>query len=288
MLSCVVVIASLLWGCASSRPIEPVAGPVRGMTAAEADSRAEKVRLNPLGYLQKVAQRCAGLQQYTVTLVRQERRGLPLFQTLREPETIACWFRKSPFSVRMKWLDEKTDFGETAYVQGDRGDKVRFTPRDGFLGFPPGVQHVDMQTPVTWGVTKYPVSDFGLERLMQRTLDSLARSNGDYTIEYIGLAHLENHPRAVHHLKLKYPPSQYAAPIQELFVDIATDLPACTLIRRSDGQLDAAYYYRDVDPSVALRADDFLLEAERPINVRRDDSRGNASGAKATHAAQQQ
>ncbi|MFN0136743.1 MAG: DUF1571 domain-containing protein, partial [Phycisphaerae bacterium] len=138
----VLLAAALLSGCASSRPMEPIPGPVQGMTAADADTRAEAVRRDPLAYLRKVAKRCAGLQQYTVTLVRQERRGIPGFQTLREPETIACWFRRAPFSVRMKWLDEDTDFGETAYVKGDRGDKVRFTPRKGFLGFPPGVQHV--------------------------------------------------------------------------------------------------------------------------------------------------
>jgi len=285
LLSCV-VLASLV-GCATPKSIEPRSGPLQGITAADADSRAETVKRDPLAYVRRVTAQTHSLDRYTVTLVRQERRGFP-FQTLREPETVACWYRRTPFSVRMKWLDENTNFGETAYVAGRQPDKVRFVPRKGFLGFPPGVQLVDMQTPVVWGVTKHPVSDFGIERLMEQTLESIDRAKGDYAIEYLGLTTVEGFPRNLHHLRISYPPSQYAAPIQELFFDAATDLPACTLIRKTDETLDAAYYYRDLDPTVVLSDDDFVMEAERPARATAataQDDRG-ATATEASHAAQ--
>ena len=283
ILSCAALAA--IAGCATPKSIEPRSGPIQGITPAEADSRAELVRRDPLAYIRRVTERTRSLDHYTVTLVRQERRGFP-FPTLREAETIACWYRRSPFSVRMKWLNENTNFGETAYVAGRRPDKVRFVPRKGFLGFPPGVQLVDMQTPVTWGVTKHPVSDFGIERLMEQTLESIDKANGDYAVEYLGLTMVEGFPRNLHHVRVSYPPSQYAAPIQELFIDVATDIPACTLIRKTDETLDAAYYYRDLDPTVALGDDDFVMEAERPARAAVAQEGGGATAIEASHAAQ--
>lgn len=265
-------------GCAANPAVTPRGGPVRGVSAAHADARAEAVRSDPVAFLRHVAERCAALSQYTCILTRQERRGLGPFRSLKKPETIACWFRGKPYSIRMRWLDAESSFGETAYVAGTRDGRVRFTPRHGFLGFPPGIQLVEMQTPVNWGVTRYPLDDFGLDRLMQRTLESIERAAGDVSIEYLGLTTLDGCAGSLHHLKLCYPPSQYDAPIQELFIDVGSDLPVCTLIRRSDGQLDGAYVYRELNADVRLSDADFLLEAERPLGPAPEPARAAAAG----------
>jgi len=258
------LIVNVLAGCASPTPtIEPRPGPVRGVLPAEADARAEAVRRDPAAYLHRVMDNCRALNQYTLTFTRHERRGL--FPRLYGPERIACWFRRSPFSVRMKWLDENVKYGETVYVEGQADNKVRFVTRwwSPPLLPPPAVNKVDLQTPVTFGESKRPLTDFGLERLMERTLAALEQAEGAVVVRYEGLAQLHADGPTVHHLHLEYPASQYRVPIQELYVDVATDLPAGTVLKLTSGDIDAAYFYADLDPAVKLTDADFMLAAER-------------------------
>lgn len=263
-----------LGGCAAAperKIIEPAPRPPAGASDANptasaptsAEARAESIRRDPLAYLRQVAENCRALRQYTVTMTRQERRGL--LNNLYGPERIACWFRREPFSVRMKWLDEDVKYGESTYVAGQRDDKVRFIPRHGFLGLAPDVTAVDLQTPVTWGEAKYPLTDFGLERMMEKTLNSVQRADKEVVVQYVGLVWREPPGRAVHHLHLEFPPAQYKAPIQEIYIDAATDLPAGTIIKYAppSTRIDAAYFYDDLNPNAVLMDADFLLDAER-------------------------
>ena len=256
-------------GCAAKRTIAPITGPLAGITPAEADARAEVVRADPLGYLRHVADNCRALQQYTVDFTRQEHRGLAFFKLLREPEHIACKFRRTPFSIYMKWLDPDIKYGESTYVAGEQDNKVRFTPRHGLFGLPPRITRVDLQTPVIWGEANYPLTDFGLERMMERTFANVERAGDDLVISYLGLTRLLDSERVVHYLRLEFPPSQHRAPVQELFVDVETDLPACTRILRPSGKLEAAYVWKDVNPNATLTDADFLLEAEREEDQQR-------------------
>ncbi len=262
-LGLILLVLAGMTGCAAKRTIAPVAGPLNSIPPAEADARAEAVRRDPRGYLQTVAQKCRALEQYTVDFTRQERRGLGFFKSLREPEHIACKFRRQPFSIYMKWLDPDIKYGESTYVEGEQDDQVRFVPRHGLFGLPPRITRVDLQTPVIWGEANYPLTEFGLERMMERTLGNLERAGDDVAISYQGLTKLSEYDAIVHYLRLDFPPSQYKAPVQELFVDIETDLPVCTRILYPSGKLKAAYVWVDVNPDVTLTDDDFLLEAER-------------------------
>ncbi|MFQ5807439.1 MAG: DUF1571 domain-containing protein [Phycisphaerae bacterium] len=250
-------------GCAAKHTIAPVAGPLKGIAPAEADARAEAVRSDPRAYLYRVAEKCRALEQYTLTFTRQERRGL--FRTLRDPEHIACKFRRKPFSIYMKWMDPDIKYGESTYVEAEQGNKVRFVPRHGLFGLAPRIKRVGLRTPVIWGEAKYPLTDFGLERMMERTLGNVERAGDDVAISYHGLTKLSESDRVVHYVRLDFPPSQHKAPVQELFIDVQTDLPVCTRILYSSGKLEAAYVWDDVDPSVALTDEDFLLDAEREL-----------------------
>jgi hypothetical protein len=231
------------------------------MSAAEANARAEAVRRDPVAYLRQVAENCRTLEQYTLTFTRQERRGL--FKLLYGPERIACWFRREPFSIRMKWLDPEVKYGESTYVEGEHDNKVRFVPRHGLFGLPPSITEVNLQTPVIWGESKYPLTTFGLERLMRRTLNTMAEAGDEVALKYMGLVKLNRGDRIVHHLRLEYAPKLHETPIQDLYIDAQTDLPAATVLKYSSGRLDAAYIYEDLNPDVAFSDQDFLLEAER-------------------------
>lgn len=254
---------ALLAGCASTPKIEPRPGQVRGLLPAEADARAEEVRRDPVAYLQRVGANCRALKQYTLTFTRLERRGL--LQLLYGPEHVECWFRREPFSLRMKWLDKDSKYTESGYVSGFEEDKVRFVTRTWTppLLPPPAVNKVDLQTPVIFGETKRPMTDFGLERMMERTLDSYRKAGDDVVISYEGLVQLDKDGPTLHHLHLEYPSSRYRVPIQELYIDVATDLPAGTILKYASGEIDASYFYADVKAGVKLTAADFLLEPER-------------------------
>lgn len=259
-----IVAAGLLTGCAGRPPIEPQPGVIKGLTPAEADARAEVVRQDPVAYIQRVGEKCRTLQQYTLLFTRQERRGL--LGILSEPEHIRCWYRRQPFSVRMKWLDEELKYGESVYGEGQADNKVRFVTRWWVppLLPPPAVNKVDLETPVTWGESKRPLTDFGLERMMDRTLDSLNRAGSDVTVTYEGLLQLPDNGPTTHNLHLEYPPSKYKTPVQDLYIDITTDLPAGTILKLANGNIDAVYYYYDLNTHAKLTDADFLLEAERP------------------------
>lgn len=265
-----------LWapGCAAREVgIEPRLGQPTGLPAAEADARADAVRRDPIGYLRKVTDNCRALEQYTLTFTRQERRGL--LKLLYGPERITCWFRRQPFSIRMKWLDPKVKYGESTYVEGRKGNKVRFVPRHGLFGLPPRITAVDLQTPVTWGEAKYPLTTFGLERLMERSVRTMETAGDDVVVTYHGLMALRASERTVHHLRLEYSPTRYEVSIQDLYIDVETDLPAATVLKYPSGRLDAAYLYEDLDRNVTLTDGDFLLEAER--------ERGDATAEHAAH-----
>lgn len=251
-------------GCGAKRTIatvQPVVDSLNGLTAAQTGARAAMVREDPLAYLHQVAEKCASLEQYTLTFTRQERRGF--FRLLQPAEVIACKFRREPFSVYMRWLDPDIKYGESTYVAGQQESQVRFVPRHGLFGLPPRITRVEVQTPVIWGEARYPITDFGLERMMARTFDSISRAGEDWTISYEGLTRLSDLDRLTHHLRLEFASSLYRAPIQELFVDVETDLPVCTRVLYRSEALEAAYVWADVNPDVTLTDDDFLLDAER-------------------------
>jgi hypothetical protein len=269
------IAALLTAGCAGRQgSIEPNPQPLAGAPATQADARAEAVRADPVGYLRQVAANCRALEQYTLTFTRQERRGL--LNLLYGPERIACWFRREPFSIRMKWLDPEVKYGESTYVAGEQGNKVRFVPRHGLFGLPPRITAVELQTPVIWGESKYPLTTFGLERLMERTLRTMDEAGNGVTVTYQGMMTLNASERIVHHLRLEYAPKLHRTPLQDLYIDVETDLPAATVLKYSSGRLDAAYVYEDLDPKVALVDEDFLLDAERALSEQRTEHAAHA------------
>lgn len=253
-------------GCAAARaaPVTTRPGATAVLSAAELDARADTVREDPIGYLRRVLDKCAALRQYTVLFTRIERRGL-LFKGLQGPERIECWFRREPFSIRMRWLDEKVKYGESTYVAGQEGDRVRFTPRHGLFGLPPGLTKVDLQTPVVWGEARRPLTEWGLEKLVAETFESMKEMEprGGAIIDYRGVVTMEESGRAAHYLHLSYPRDPGVASIQELYIDVQTDLPAGTVLRFRNGELDAAYLYDKLDTNVRLTDDDFVLDIEK-------------------------
>lgn len=249
-------------GCAAPRGEAPRAAQP-GHETRSASAAESLVRDDPIRFIRAAHARAAALSQYSIVLVRSERRGL--LKRFEGPERIQCWFRRDPFSVRMKWLDSDVKYGECVFVRGQHNDQVRFIPRNGFLGLRPSVVAVDVQTPVVWGEARNPLTDFGLEKMLERTLRSIEKAGEALIVTYHGIDRLDDAAPRAHHLTLQYPPDDFPQNIQELFVDPETNLPLATLILDRDGRLDACYRYSQLDTAVRLTDDDFSLEAEREV-----------------------
>lgn len=266
-------LAVLAVGCAGpEKTIEPRTGAPKGITAAQADSKAAEVRADPRAYLYRVAERCGELDKYTLEFTRQERRGL--FQKLYGPEHIFARFRQDPFSVYMRWHDDDIKYYESVYVEDEQDGRIRFVPRKPTFGLKKGINTVEVQTPVIWGEAKRPITDFGLRRLMERTLASVEEAGEDVVITYEGLLQMENDGPLVHHVRLEYADHEHRVPIQDLYINVATDLPAGTILKYHSGRVDAAYLYQDVDTDVSFTDSDFMLEAELEKSAEAEESGG--------------
>lgn len=272
-------------GCApraasSVATAQPASSPARATASPVRSEAIPDPTLDPLGFLARSLAACAPLRQYEVTLTRQERRGLGPFVRLQPPEEIRCRFRREPFSVYFEWTDPNVKYGVSTYVAGQQNDKVRFTPRVWLFGLKPDVVRVSLNTPVIWGEARHPVSEFGLEKLMQQTFGHLERAAGAATVTYRGL---EPRPGArstpAHHFRIVYPQSQHPSPVQELWIDPESLLPVGTESRFLDGSLDASYHYADLRSDVTLTDEDFLLPNEREAFDEADAGEPNESSA---------
>lgn len=233
------------------------------LVESSASPNPPDVSTDPIAYLRFVREKCRELSQYTLTLTREDRRGLGIFRRLRPPERIACWFRRSPFSVRMKWLDPEIKYGESTYVEGQERNRVRFTPRFGILGLKPGVVRIDPMTSVVWGESRGPVTDFGIERLIDKTFVAYEDASNSAIVEYLGVTKPTGLASPAHHIRLRYEGTDYTTPVQDLYIDPVRHLPVATELWLASGELDARYLYEALDPQVSLTDDDFLIEAER-------------------------
>ncbi|MGE3181383.1 MAG: DUF1571 domain-containing protein, partial [Phycisphaerae bacterium] len=208
------------------------------------------------------ADNAANLSQYTVDFTRYEHRGL-LFKKLHGPERIRAWFRKSPRAIRLEWLDNDVKYGDAVYCETTDPRRVRFQPRIWLPPLVPGVNTMAIQTPVTLGEALHPITDFGVDEIMQRVLRDIRESPAPVEIRDDGPQPAAHLSRQAHRFTLRFSPSETETPTRHLFIDRQTNLPVAVELFDADGDLFAAYYYDNLTPTTALTDDDFLLECER-------------------------
>lgn len=265
--------SALLTGCA---PPPAVEGPQRiEPTEQRYASDAERAGHDPVAFLREVEERVAKLDRYRLTFYRQERHGLP--PSLGTMEEIEAAFRAEPFSVKFDWHDENMPYYESLYVEGKHDNKLIVRERKGALPFlPPTTRVMDVMFPVKIGKSKNPITDFGLARMVRRTLlpfedPEVAKV---MTIEYQGLVNLEPIDRPVHHIRIERPEMEgYQYTRQDFYVDAETLLPAGTDLYLPGEVLDVRYRYTNVRPDDELTDADFMLEKNtsttQPANKQR-------------------
>jgi hypothetical protein len=217
------------------------------------------------GYLEEVAATAAELETYTMAFTRVERKRRGFGYQLGDPEYVDAWVRREPFSVKLKWRNEDLKYDESVYVTGAHDNMVRFVTRFPvfLLKPPPEINRIDTVTPVLIGETKRPITDFGLENTIRRTLESIDADRDEVTMTYLGIVDAPESGVRAHHIRLTYPRPANKPSLQDLFIDAATNLPVGSELRLADETLDGGYYYAEIDPNAGLTDEDFLLSVER-------------------------
>jgi hypothetical protein len=257
-----------LTGCAGPQAQDGAAqGPKRIQTSEERYAKdSTRIAADPVAFLREVGERTAKLEQYRLKFYRQERVGLPA--SLGPREEIEAAFRQEPFSVKFSWDAEDMQLYESVYVAGRNKGLLIVRERKGaFPLIPPTVRGMDIMFPVKIGKSKNPITDFGLRRIMERTLlpfddPSVAKV---MTIRYEGLVSLEPMNRPTHYLRIdrpKMPGLAYTR--QDLYFDAETLLPAGTDLYLPGEILDARYRYAEVRTDVTLTDADFRLSKDHP------------------------
>jgi hypothetical protein len=264
--------------CGSIATVVPVLGllgcaaqtPVTSQVIANPETRfareGEKIKADPVAYLRQLGDRCEAFQQYRLTFLRQERVGA-VVQSLSPVETIEAIFRKTPFSVKFTWTSPEPVYFESVYVQGQNDNKLVIRERKGIFPLPPQVRVVDPELPVKLGLARNPITDFGLARVVRRTVlpfsdTALAAVT---TVAYRGVVNLEPTNRPAHHLRIERPPAPgYAYTRQDFFIDAETLLPAGTDLWLKTGELGARYRYTDIQTEVKYTDQDFRLSKDHP------------------------
>lgn len=192
----------LLVVCLMFAPARRVTGDVEIVGRPSVDPPAD----NPLPRTQSLADLCrddplevvarsmrkykAEVQSYTCVLRLRERIG----GKLREPETIDCEFRESPFSVRMHWVGTTEGAETMLYVAGENDNMFLVVPANPALR---KMMHAvgrnyarrKLDGSEARSASRYAPDEFGIYRGTARVYDawSAARERGELRTEYLGL-----------------------------------------------------------------------------------------------------
>ncbi len=228
-----------------------------------------------------------GLQRFTCEFWRQERLG-PLDQ-LRPAERIRAEYRRQPLSVRFTWLNEDSEFRQCAYIKAKYDEKVLLLHRSGLLGLPQSVQ----KFPPTWafllGKSKFPITDFGPRRLMEKTVDRIEKAEkfGGAKIAVLAPVRIGPMQEPCFHIEIRYPEGDpFRAKLQDLYIHVETRLPVATFLwlpgrdQRSTETLDASYQYGGVLSADDLDDDDFRIQEQAGDQKRGTKTREDSSEAR--------
>lgn len=269
------VLIGLGAGCARQQPGPAPAGPVQLAATQPAvvvpagpvsDAQlTDLVKRDPVAALRVVRDRCAALKQYKLVFYRQERLGL--LGQMGKTEKVNATFRAEPFSVKFEWPDEDMQLYESVYVRGQNQDKLILRERHGYFPFPAQVRVVDVMFPGKVGMAKNPITDFGLLRVVERSLipfdDPAVRPL--MTVTYEGTTTITPTGQTAHYIKITRPKMKgYAYTRQDMYIDTTTLLPAGTDLFLPDGRLDASYRYGHIDTNLQLTDADFRLSKDHP------------------------
>ncbi|MBN1346174.1 MAG: DUF1571 domain-containing protein [Phycisphaerae bacterium] len=254
-----------------------------GQVKPETDRIADRIRSDPVAYLESCLDRCIKIDEFACTFYRQERLGLvPVLNPL---ERIFAKWRRSPLSIKFDLPDETSQYAQSLYMESVDKDKLQVLPRHGLLGLPPTVGTFPVQWSITFQKAKNRITDFGPQRMLERTLKKIAytRENNipGQIIVYKGIAKLEVTGQVVHHIQITNPSHRdYPHGKQDLYIDVKLQIPAGAYLWNQQGELDSMYLYADMNTAPNFTEEDFKI-----IPPRKAPAREQAASQPATRKA---
>jgi|SRR5947209_8612346 len=204
---------------------------------------------HPLLFLEVCADRFdRQVKGYTCTFVKKERIDGKLFPPGKHDyEVIKVACREEPFSVFFEWKLHRRLAARALYVEGENDDKILARP---FVTFMP-VRMVAVDDADAKKSGRYPMSQFGMGLAIKRSVASMqrAQARGTLHLRYEGQFKVEE---AGDRVCYKFVRTPYE-PVEEdvlneltLYIDRDTWLQVGSVLRDSEGNLLAEYFFRDI------------------------------------------
>lgn len=234
------------------------------------DAAIKKIEADPVAFLQRSLTETQKLKAYTSTFIRQERLGI--FKELKPAEHIRAEYREEPFSVKFNWMDEESEYAQCVYIKGVNDNRVALLPRKGLLGGPPSIANYDPGMAVAFQKARNPITDFGLRRMMERTLDRIekAKPHGPVHFQVLGVKEIGDDKQTCFHLEIVYPKGdEFDCKLQDIYINTTTLVPAATYLwltnkgERTPKTLDGSYVYGSIDPSASLTDEHFVIDVPK-------------------------
>ncbi len=217
---------------------------------------------DPVAFLQKCLDRYdrEGIRGYRLVLDKQERIG----GTLEPPEVIDVCFRADPFSVFMRWSQGARGAATALYVAGENDGKMLVHPT-GLIGDLKPVAAVDPHGALARDAGRYPITDFGLQKTLQRTLHDwkAAQEQGTLHAEYLGVRKVKrtgDRPCYVLRRTMTQPDADGVKEVM-VFLDEETWYSVGTVLRGEGDELIGEYLYRDIRLNPQFSPDQFTRAA---------------------------
>jgi hypothetical protein len=219
---------------------------------------------DPIAFLEKCLQHYdRAVRAYSLTMRKRERIG----DAEHGLEIVEVHFKDRPHTVFMNWQLNPRKAARALYVEGQNGGKMlvkpskawaalaRFESRDGVV-----TRDVDSADARQSG--RYPISEFGLKKAMERVVRSWkqAREEGALHAEYLGVhlvPDIGNRPCYV------FRRTRYARPEKDgvteltLYIDTETLLQVGSVLRDAQGELVGEYFFSDIRLNPTFRPDQF-------------------------------
>lgn len=215
--------------------------------------------------LQRLARRAVenerALQTYNVRLRRRERQKNGAAPT----EIMLLKFRRTPYSLHLKWLGDEAKGREIVFVQGQHEGKVHILTGRGDL-FGPGFRLAfEPDSPIVRSNFHYRVQEAALNGVVSRfsaQLDAIERNQPNAgTMHYLGHKSRPEFPREMDAVEHRIPPGLESilpnGGTRTCYFDDATGLPL--VVQTFDGnRREVEYYCFDrLQSPVALDDSDF-------------------------------
>ncbi|MCC6421013.1 MAG: DUF1571 domain-containing protein [Gemmataceae bacterium] len=196
------------------------------------------------------------IEGYSLTMRKRERIG----GKLNPREVIDIHFKDRPHSVFFDWVVNPRKAQRVLYVAGQNNDQLLVLPAGALRILGVVVRDVDSEDARQSG--RYPITEFGLRKAMQRVAINWKKAQDAKAlhVEYLGIHKV---PEAGNRPCHKFRRTKYAHPeddgVTELILYIDTEhlLQVGSILKDENGELIGEYYFSNIKINPPFRANQF-------------------------------